>query len=197
LTLWFRAIWWVVSQKNGASAKGIQRILELGSYQTAWAWLHKLRRAMVRPERDRLSGTIEIDELYVGGEKPGKKGRGALGKSLVGIAVQDKGLEGIGRIRLAVIPNASQKSLTGFVEQTIKPGSTIRTDDWAGYKTLQQAGYVHVVVASHDLKIAHLCISLLKRWLVGTHQGAVSQGNRSRGELVKLTPARRDWAIAL
>lgn len=179
LTLWFRAIWWVVSQKNGASAKGIQRILELGSYQTAWAWLHKLRRAMVRPERDRLSGTIEIDELYVGGEKPGKKGRGALGKSLVGIAVQDKGMEGIGRIRLAVIPNASQKSLTGFVEQTIKPGSTVRTDDWAGYKTLQQAGYVHVVVASHDLKIAHLCISLLKRWLGGTHQGAVSQEHLS------------------
>ena len=141
--------------------------------------MHKLRRTMVRPERDRLSGTIEIDELYVGGEKPGKKGRGALGKSLVGIAVQDKGMEDIGRIRLAVIPNASQKSLTGFVEQTIKPGSTIRTDDWAGYKTLQQAGYVHVVIASHDLKIAHLCISLLKRWLGGTHQGAVSQEHLS------------------
>ena len=88
-------------------------------------------------------------------------------------------MEGIGRIRLAVIPNASQKSLTGFVEQTIKPGSTIRTDDWAGYKTLQQAGYVHVEVASHDLKIAHLCISLLKRWLGGTHQGAVSQEHLS------------------
>lgn len=88
-------------------------------------------------------------------------------------------MEGIGRIRLAVIPNASQKSLTGFVEQTIKPGSTVRTDDWAGYKTLQQAGYVHVVVASHDLKIAHLCISLLKRWLGGTHQGAVSQEHLS------------------
>ena len=80
---------------------------------------------------------------------------------------------------MAVIPNATQKSLTGFVEQTIKPGSTIRTDDWAGYKTLQQAGYVHVVVASHDLKIAHLCISLLKRWLGGTHQGAVSQEHLS------------------
>jgi len=80
LTLWFRTIWWVVSQKNGASAKGIQRILELGSYQTAWAWLHKLRRAMVRPDRDRLAGTVEMDETYVGGEKPGKPGRGRSGR---------------------------------------------------------------------------------------------------------------------
>jgi transposase-like protein len=174
LALWFRAIWWVVSQKNGASAKGIQRILELGSYQTAWAWLHKLRRAMVRPGRDRLGGTIEIDETYVGGEKPGKRGRGALGKALVAIAVQDKGKKGIGRIRLSVIPDASQKTLSGFVTQTTEPGSTIRTDDWSGYGTLQQAGYPHLVVPSHELKIAHLGVSLLKRWLGGTHQGAVS-----------------------
>lgn len=174
LTLWFRAIWWVVSQKNGASAKGIQRVLELGSYQTAWAWLHKLRRAMVRPGRDRLSGTIEIDETYVGGEKPGKRGRGAHGKALVAIAVQDKGKKGIGRIRLSVIPDASQKTLSGFVTQTAEPGSTIRTDDWSGYGTVQQAGYPYVVVPSHELKIAHLGVSLLKRWLGGTHQGAVS-----------------------
>lgn len=174
LTAWFRAIWWVVSQKNGASAKGIQRVLELGSYQTAWAWLHKLRRAMVRPGRDRLSGVIEVDETYVGGEKPGKRGRGALGKALVAIAVQDKGKQGIGRIRLSVIPDASQKTLSGFVNQCVEPGSTIRTDDWSGYGKLQQAGYTHVVVPSHELKIAHLGISLLKRWLGGTHQGAVS-----------------------
>ena len=174
LTLWFRAIWWVVSQKNGASAQGIQRVLELGSYQTAWAWLHKLRRAMVRPGRDRLSGIIEIDETYVGGQKPGKRGRGALGKALVAIAVQDKGKNGIGRIRLSVIPDASQKTLRGFVTQTTEPGSTIRTDDWSGYGTVQQAGYPHVVVPSHELKIAHLGVSLLKRWLGSTHQGAVS-----------------------
>lgn len=174
LTVWFRAIWWVVSQKNGASAQGIQRVLELGSYQTAWAWLHKLRRAMVRPGRDRLSGTIEIDETYVGGKKPGKRGRGALGKALVAIAVQDKGKQGIGRIRLSVVPDASQRALSGFVKQSVEPGSTIRTDDWSGYGTLQQAGYPHVVVPSHELKIAHLGVSLLKRWLGGTHQGAVS-----------------------
>jgi transposase-like protein len=174
LVLWFRAIWWVVSQKNGASAKGIQRILELGSYQTAWAWLHKLRRAMVRPGRERLAGTIEMDETYVGGDKPGKRGRGATGKALLAVAVEDKGAEGIGRIRLAVIRAASQQSLRGFAEQTVEPGSTIRTDDWSGYRTLPEVGYRHEVVPSHQLKIAHLAVSLLKRWLDGTHQGAVS-----------------------
>jgi transposase-like protein len=174
LTLWFRAIWWVVSQKNGASAKGVQRILELGSYQTAWAWLHKLRRAMLRPGRDRLDGTVEMDETYVGGEKPGKRGRGALGKVLVVVAVQDKGQEGIGRIRMGVVPDASQATLCHFAEQTVEPSSTIRTDDWSGYGTLSSAGYRHIVVRSHELNIAHLGISLLKRWLGGTHQGAVS-----------------------
>lgn len=177
LALWFRAIWWVVSQKNGASAKGIQRILELGSYETAWAWLHKLRRAMVRPVRDRLAGTVEIDETYVGGEKPGKRGRGALGKALVTVAVEDKGEKGIGRIRLAVVPDASQESLRAFAEQTVAPPSTIRTDDWSGYGTVPAAGYRHAVVPSHELKIAHLVISLLKRWLAGTHQGAVSHAH--------------------
>ena len=83
LVLWFRAIWWVCSQKNGTSAQSVQRILELGSYQTAWVWLHKLRRAMVSPGRDELSGTVEVDETLIGGEKPGKRGRGALGKVLV------------------------------------------------------------------------------------------------------------------
>lgn len=174
LTLWFRAIWWVVSQKYGASAKGVQKILELGSYQTAWVWLHKLRRAMVRPGRDKLTGTIEIDETYVGGQKPGKRGRGALGKALVAVAIEDKGSEGMGRIRLAVIPDASQATLSGFVRETVEPDCTIRTDDWSGYGTLSQEGYHHVTVHSHDLKIVHLAISLMKRWLIGTHQGAVS-----------------------
>jgi len=174
LLMWFRAIWWVVGQKNGASAKGIQRMLELGSYQTAWAWLHKIRRAMVRPGRDRLSGAIEMDETYIGGEKPGKRGRGALGKALVAVAVEDKGDDGIGRIRLAVIPNASQESLTTFTKETVEPGCSIRTDDWSGYGTLPDEGYLHTVVPTHDLKIAHLVISLMKRWLDGTLQGAVS-----------------------
>ena len=172
--LWFRAIWWVTSQKNGASAKNIQRVLELGSYKTAWVWLHKLRRAMIRPGRDRLSGLVEVDETYIGGKKPGKRGRGAEGKVLVAIAVEDKGENKIGRIRLNIIPDASSASLTGFAKQCIEKESTIRTDDWQGYSDLRFFGYFHEVVKSTDLKIAHLVISLLKRWLLGTHQGAVS-----------------------
>lgn len=179
LAMWFRAIWWVVSQKNGASAKNIQRTLELRSYQTAWAWLHKMRRAMVRPTRDRLAGIVEMDETYVGGEKPGKRGRGALGKAVVGVAVEDKGREGIGRIRLAVVPEVTRESLTKFATQAVAPGSTIRTDDWIGYDMLIKEGYDHLIVPSHGLKIAHLAISLLKRWLGGTHQGAVSHQHLS------------------
>jgi hypothetical protein len=106
LVLWFRAIWWVTSQKNGASALGLQRILGLGSYETAWLWLHKLRRAMVRPGRDLLAGSIQVDETYIGGEKPGKRGRGAQGKTLVVIAAQEDG-EATGRIRLKQVADAS------------------------------------------------------------------------------------------
>ena len=79
LTLWFRAVWWVAAQKNGASALGLQRILGLGQYSTALHWLHKLRRAMVRPGRERLSGSVEVDEIYVGGREPAAgAGRGAV-----------------------------------------------------------------------------------------------------------------------
>jgi len=98
LTMWFRAIWWITGQKNGASALGLKRILGMGSYQTAWSWLHKMRTAMVRPGRDRLSGVVEVDESYVGGEKPGRRGRGAEGKALVVVAVEDKADKGIGRM---------------------------------------------------------------------------------------------------
>jgi len=174
LTLWFRAIWWVCSPKSGASAKTVQRILELGSYQTAWVWLQKLRRAMVRTGRDKLSGTVEVDETFIGGEKPGKRGRGAAGKALVGLAVEDKGAEGIGRIRLGILPDASEESLSAFAKQRIEPGSTVRSDDWNGYTGLSSAGYRREVVKTTELKVAHLVASLLKRWLLGTHQGAVS-----------------------
>lgn len=174
LVLWFRAIWWVASQKNGVSAKGVQRVLELGSYQTAWVWMHKLRRSMVSPRRDRLAGAIEVDETYIGGERPGKQGRGAEGKTLVAIAVEDKGDAGIGRIRLSIVPDASSSSLTAFMQQCIEPGATVHTDDWPAYRNIQSFGYHHEIKNSKDLKIAHLVASLLKRWLLGTHQGAVS-----------------------
>ena len=173
LVLWFRTMWHITGQKYGANALGLQRVLDLGSYHTAWEWLHKLRRAMVRPGRDLLSGTVEVDETYVGGKKPGKRGRGAAGKALVGIAVEDKGEEGIGRIRLVHLEDASSDSLTSFIQGVVQPGSTIRTDDWTGYGRLPEAGFRHAVLFPKELKLAHLIAALLKRWLLGTYQGAV------------------------
>jgi transposase-like protein len=178
LRLWFEAMWHITNQKYGANALGLQRVLNLGSYNTAWRWLHRLRRAMVRPSRDNLNGTIEIDETYIGGERSGKRGRGAENKTLVVVAVEDKSEfsktgKGIGRIRLQHIPDASSDELTDFVKNQISLGSCIRTDGWSGYKSLKNIGYQHQVVGSKELLIAHLVISLLKRWLLGTYQGAV------------------------
>ena len=173
LHLWFQVMWHITSQKYGANALGLQRVLGL-RYETAWQWLHKLRRAMVRPDREQLSGCAQVDETYIGGKKkPGKRGRGADGKTLVAIAVEDKGQEGIGRIRLQQIPDASADSLGGFVSDMIASGSVIKTDDWSGYLTLQSLGYKRIIMESKDLKLPHLVASLLKRWLLGTYQGAV------------------------
>ena len=179
LVIWFRAIWWLLGQKNGASALGIQKIMGLGSYKTAWAWLHKLRRAMITPGRDNLSGTVEVDETYIGGETSGKRGRGSEGKSLVVIAVEIKDSK-IGRIRLHCIPDASSESLNPAIERSIDKGSHIRTDGWKGYNHLSSFGYIHEVIRQHSvigedlLPNCHIIASLLKRWLLCTHQGAVS-----------------------
>ena len=126
LRLWFRAIWQVTSQKNGASALNLQQVLGLGSYLTAWTWLHKLRRAMVRPGRDCLRGRVEVDETYVGGESEGKDGRGT-DKALVVIAVEEDG-SGMGRTRMARIPDETRNSLHRFIQASIQPGSHIHTD---------------------------------------------------------------------
>lgn len=179
LTLWFRTIWWVTGQKNGASALGLKNILGLGSYRTAWTWLHKLRRAMVRPGRDRLTSVIEVDETYLGGEKTGKRGRGAAGKSLVVISTEINGGR-LGRIRLCRIRNASAGSLGSAVKEAADAGAVIRTDGWSGYRQLHRLGYHHEVVRKESavgdnlLPSCHRVASLLKRWLLGTHQGAVS-----------------------
>jgi len=172
-------MWHIADQKYGANALGLQRTLNLGSYHTVWQWLQKLRRAMVRPGRDKLSGLVEVDETYVGGKKPGKRGRGAEGKALVGIAVEDKGEDGIGRIRLRHLENASSASLTPFVKGVVRQGGTIRTDDWLGYSGLTENNFRHVVIQSKDLKLAHLIASLMKRWLLGTYQGAVRPSHLS------------------
>ena len=179
LRLWFQAIWYVVNQKNGVSALGLQKALGLGSYHTAWEWLHKLRRAMVRPGRDRLSGVVEVDETFVGGERSGKRGRGAEGKKLVFIAAEEAP-GGIGRIRLTTIENASGESLLGAASQTIEPGSIVRSDGWDGYNILASHGYEHSPVLHKDAEtgdatpLAHRVAALLKRWWLGTHQGAIS-----------------------
>jgi transposase-like protein len=181
LRVWFRAMWWVTSQKNGASALGLQRVLGLKSYETAWTWLHKLRRAMVRPGRDLLTGRIEVDEAYLGGVEEGILGRQKEGKALIVVAAQEDGA-GIGRIRMRQIPDASAVSLLGFLRDTIQSCTVIHTDGWRGYSDARGQGFVHEVTklkkymepASELLPRVHRVISLLKRWLMGTHQGAVS-----------------------
>lgn len=178
LSTWFRAMWYVTSQKNGASALGLQRVLGLGSYKTAWAMLHKLRRAMVRPGRERLSGKVEVDEAYWGSEEDGVIGRLTYRKALIAVAVQEDGKR-IGRIRMRRIPDAKRTTLHGFIAQSVEPGSTVRTDGLRAY--LEMQGYTHDRVVQRDqepgaeplMPKVHLVISLLKRWLLGTHQGAI------------------------
>ena len=182
LRTWYRAMWWVTSQKTGASALGLQSILGLGSYRTARALLHKLRRAMVRPGRERLTGRAEVDETFVGGEEEGVRGRQTLKKALVVIAAEEDGA-GIGRIRMKRIRRASKQQLHGFIQEAVEPDSTIHTDGWEGYVGLEALGYRHEYnfvatssqSASELLPRVHRVAALLKRWLMGTHQGAVSR----------------------
>ena len=180
LRTWFLTMWFVTSQKNGVSALGLQRVLGLGSYKTAWAWLHKLRRAMIRPGRDRLNGIVEIDETFLGGPEKDRIGRGAETKAMVAIAVEVRD-RGPGRIRLQRIDDGSADSLIPFVQASVEPGSTVRTDGWSGYANLRGMGFNHQVVnikqtgrlAHEVMPKVHLVISLLKRWLGGTLQGGV------------------------
>lgn len=177
LSMWFEAMWNITSQKYGANALGLQRVLGLGSYHTAWEWLHRLRRAMIRQGRERLSGVVEVDETIIGGERPGKRGRGAEHKAIVVVMVEDKSRgkgKGIGRIRLGHVPDASGDSLINLIKNNIQAGSAVRTDGWKGYNGLSSSNYCHYKVDdSQKLTICHLAASLLKRWLLGTYQGAV------------------------
>jgi len=182
LTLWFRAIWWVTSQKTGTSALGLQRVLGLGSYETAWTWLHKLRRAMVRPGRQRLCGRVEVDETYWGGAESTVRGRETQKKALIVIAAEEDG-KAIGRIRMRRIDRASAENLEPFICESVEPGSVIHTDGWDGYTGLEAMGYTHKVTvlartrksAAESLPRVHRVSALLKNWLRGTHQGAVSR----------------------
>lgn len=184
LILWFHIIWWVVAQKTGVSAYNLKDFMGFGSYKTAWSWLHKLRRAMVLPNRERLIGTVEVDETYIGGKEIGKgtQGRGAETKSLVVVATECKGKQ-IGRVRFRLISEASRDELLPFIEENIKPGSTIVTDGWSGYSFLSKSKiYKHETKTisgsgkeAHELlPHVHMVDSLVKRWINGTHQGNVS-----------------------
>ena len=144
LTVWFTACWMFATQKDGVSALSLQRALDIGSYQTAWALLHRLRSVLVRPGRDLLAGTVEVDETFIGGEEPGLRGGRARGeKSLVGIAVEIREPKGIGRCRMAVLDDAPAGALEPFVTGSVQPGARVITDGWAGYSCLGGLGYVH------------------------------------------------------
>tara|TARA_Y100000294_G_C8508499_1_gene317725 strand:+ start:45 stop:1010 length:966 start_codon:yes stop_codon:yes gene_type:complete len=180
LRIWFFAMWFVTSQKHGANALGLQKVLGLGSYNTAWTWLHKLRRAMVRPGRDLLTGSVEVDETYIGGLGAKVRGRGAKRKSIVVIAVEVRG-RGSGRVRMSVIPDVSATSLHDFILNNVDIGSEVRSDGWTGYKGIETLGYKHIVTnisASEDsahvvMPCVHRVASLLDRWWLGVHQGAI------------------------
>ena len=184
LLLWFHIIWWVMAQKTGASALNLMDFMGFGSYETAWAWLHKLRRAMVRTGREKLSGTVEVDETYIGGEETGtgNTGRGAETKIIVVVAAECVGKK-IGRVRFKIIPDSSKESLIPFIEENVEIKSTVITDGWSGYAPLSKRNdYQHITKVisgsgkqAHELlPHVHLVDSLLKRWINGTHQGKVS-----------------------
>ena len=187
LDRWFLAIFLVTSSKGGISAMELKRQMGFGSYQTAWSWLHKIRRAMVRPDRARLTERVEVDETYVGGPKPGKPGRGAAGKVKVAGAVEsgrDKARgRRLGRLRLAVVSDVSAPSLEGFLGQNVARPAAVATDGWSGYAGLDAAGYAHEPLnlsttwgdAALRLPAIHLVFGLAKRWLLGTHHGAVGK----------------------
>jgi transposase-like protein len=186
LAKWFLAIYLVTSSKGGISAMELKRQMGFGSYQTAWSWLHKIRRAMVRPERQPLIDRVEADETLVGGPRPGRPGRGAKGKTVVVGAVEARPAKAkgrrLGRLRLAVLPDASAESLLGFLAANLAKPAAVASDGWSGYAGLDIAGYAHQPInlsrswgdAALRLPGIHLVFSLAKRWLLGTHHGAVS-----------------------
>ena len=178
MMVWLRTMWHVMSQKLGANATGLARTLDM-SYPTAWNILHKLRRTMVRGDRELLGPAVEVDESFFGGHEEGAPGRVAKDKALVAVAVElAPDLRTMGRCRLETIPDASGASLIPFIQRVAVPGVTVVTDGWSGYLPLKAAGFTHLVKVQNKpdamLKHAHLVFSLVKRWLLGTLQGGVS-----------------------
>ncbi len=184
LTTWFEAAWHLTTAKNGMSAKTLERTLGT-SYRVAWTMLQRFRVAMVDAERKQLSSDVEVDEALVGGVKQGsKRGRGTT-KSIVAIAVEIKQPKGFGRVRMRHISGTYGSSLLSFVCDVVAPGAVVRTDGWRGYNKLPEHGYkrkITVLSSSGDpahvsMPGVHRVSSLLKRWILGTHQGSVVPGH--------------------
>ena len=187
LRIWLAAVWYLVNQKQGVTALGLKRVLGLGSYQTAWAMLHRLRRAMIRPGRERLHGVVEVDESFIGRSRPTKtrdtqqKQSLKTQQSFTMIAVEIKEPKGFGRIRLQRVTNRSEQAVLPFVLDSVESGSIVRTDGSAAYRKLSKHGYRRektVMLGADDpahvtMPSVHRVAALLKRWLLGTHQGAV------------------------
>jgi transposase-like protein len=177
LKIWFYAIWWVTAQKTGVSALNLQKNLGLGSYRSAWLLLHKIRSAMIYADRSLLQGDVEVDEAFVGGVRPGKRGRGAEGKQLIVIAAECSGLKRVGRVRIQRIPDASAKTLQAFITANVRKGATVHTDGWRSYNDVSSLGYKHrprksaTVNPDELLPRINIVTALLKRWLLGTLHG--------------------------
>lgn len=189
LTVWFNACWLFATGKDGMSALSLKRTLDIGSYQTVWTMLHRLRSVLVRPGRDRLTGMVEVDETYIGGQEAGLPGGRARGKKvLTGIAVEILEPKGFGRCRMRPLADATAASLHRFVSDFVEPGTTVITDGWQSYCGLDQLGYTHRPCSQLAARArgedpgellpgVHRVASLAKRWLLGTHQGAVDSAH--------------------
>jgi transposase-like protein len=178
ITYWFKAMWWFTTRKSGINAVNLKELLGFGSYGTAWTWLQKLRRCTIRQNREKLSGRVEVDEFTIGGERSGKRGRGAEGKTIVVIAVErDDTEKQIGRIRMHVALDFSGASLGKFILDNIAPGATIATDSWSSYNVIDKEQYGREITNQSKSKDydklygAHLITTLVKRLIRSTFQG--------------------------
>ena len=186
LRTWLAAAWYLTNQKQGVSALGLQRVLGLGSYQTAWTMLHRFRRAMIRPGREKLNGLVEVDETYLAITdrqsfipRKGKKSR--TNKVLIAVAVEMLQPKGFGRIRLRRIPNDSASYVVPFVQEVVEAGSRVHTDGSAAYLSLSELGFEHQrivmlgseVPAHVSIAGVHRVAALVQRWVLGTHHGSI------------------------
>ena len=177
LRLWFRALFELLTRKTGISAKDLQRLLGFGSYETAWTWLHKLRALLVNPDHGPLRGSVQVDEVYLGGKAPGdQRGRSPEGKSVMVV-----GAEVDGRIRMRAVPDASAATLEPVVQAMTEPGSHLATDLHRGYTAQVTEGRDHTATPSphaatdyDPVQWCHWAAANLKRWWLGTHHGAIS-----------------------